>query len=454
MKYFAHNWTGYKIDLLHYLIGLSAFLISILISFLIADFIRNMIGIERELSIIYNNNFILSILFILAILIVFYLNKSIIKNDSMILLYGLIAVFFFMVLINIIFKLFLFKTYGDVGYLPMVIDSGNPFSRWLGGTKLLIVIYNNFQEVFKISAINFIKFFGATLMALTSILFIYKNHEKFSITFPIFSPIWLLFSSGYDEYYPFIVGLYLLSVSLIASRKTPENLAIPIIAAILPVMYIGFAPLGLILLFKYWIDHPKNRYIAFFLSMLFYFIGLIVLWPADIIDYIKHLYSDLNLGEKNTFWPPYQGKSSSSLSPFFSISYALSLQHFMDLFYMLFFGAGWITPLVILALSPLKVMECLSIVDWKNILKNINFLFYGLLFWQIYYFIFMIPKLGPSRDFDLFFGLYIVLSFMAGALLDDQFEREKIRKIFKYYIYIVTFGSNSSILYMLLFIGN
>lgn len=158
MKYFAHNWTGYKIDLLHYLIGLSAFLISILISFLIADFIRNMIGIERELSIIYNNNFILSILFILAILIVFYLNKSIIKNDSMILLYGLIAVFFFMVLINIVFKLFLFKTYGDVGYLPMVIDSGNPFSRWLGGTKLLIVIYNNFQEVFKISAINFIKF--------------------------------------------------------------------------------------------------------------------------------------------------------------------------------------------------------------------------------------------------------------------------------------------------------
>ena len=38
--------------------------------------------------------------------------------------------------------------------------------------------------------------------------------------------------------------------------------------------------------------------------------------------------------------------------------------------------------------------------------------------WQFYYFTFMIPKIGPTRDVDLFWPTFTVTAFLAGRLLD------------------------------------
>ena len=42
----------------------------------------------------------------------------------------------------------------------------------------------------------------------------------------------------------------------------------------------------------------------------------------------------------------------------------------------------------------------------------------GLVLVQLYYIVFMVPRLGPIGDVDLFFTTYLTLAFMAGLLLD------------------------------------
>lgn len=44
--------------------------------------------------------------------------------------------------------------------------------------------------------------------------------------------------------------------------------------------------------------------------------------------------------------------------------------------------------------------------------------------WQLFYFIFMLPRLGPKTDIDLFFSFYICLAFAAGHVWDFIKKRE------------------------------
>ena len=61
-------------------------------------------------------------------------------------------------------------------------------------------------------------------------------------------------------------------------------------------------------------------------------------------------------------------------------------------------------------------------VGWPS-LRALGPLFVVLLM-QIHYLVFMIPKLGPSNDVDLFFSVYFTLAFVVGLVLDTRLTDE------------------------------
>jgi hypothetical protein len=56
---------------------------------------------------------------------------------------------------------------------------------------------------------------------------------------------------------------------------------------------------------------------------------------------------------------------------------------------------------------------------WKKFVTAPRTLLLAIFFaWQLFYFVFMIPRLGPRIDIDLFFSFYICLAFTTGYVLD------------------------------------
>ena len=74
---------------------------------------------------------------------------------------------------------------------------------------------------------------------------------------------------------------------------------------------------------------------------------------------------------------------------------------------------------------------------------------------QALYFLFMIPKLGPLRDIDLFFTVYLTVGFVAGVLGDKLLDAARLDIRCKWIECIVaaSLGSSAVILTQLLYTG-
>jgi hypothetical protein len=119
---------------------------------------------------------------------------------------------------------------------------------------------------------------------------------------------------------------------------------------------------------------------------------------------------------------------------------------------MFFFGAG---PVLILSSAGVLV------AGWRNgllaqVLKTRSSLWLGAcLALQLLYFMFMIPKLGPILDIDLFFTVYLTIGFVAGALGDKMLQavRSDVRSNWTMCFVAASLGSSSVIMAQLLWIG-
>ncbi|MGM0983738.1 MAG: hypothetical protein ACQEXG_09965 [Pseudomonadota bacterium] len=358
------------------------------------------------------------------------------------------------VLANVFMEFVAFTPYGDARYLPMVIERGEPFSRWLLGTAALSSTYPVMNMLLGIHPDEWVKVTGALVMAAFTAAIIINSRGRLAYLLPVMTPMWMVFSSGYDEYYPFIAGVYVYFVIALYHSRLPSGLWVPVLAAVMPLLYIAFAPLGALLLIRYWIDHPALRLKSLLVASLTYVLGISMLWPGGAVPYVAALYSDLNLGEVNTAYAPYQGESFSDYSPFFGFSYALSRQHFLELLYMLAAGAG-----VFVAMLTLVAAIWLAVVSrpfrWRRKLEPSSLIFAALVVWQLYYFVFMIPKLGPFLDIDLFFSFYLILAVVAGAMCDKCLSvlTEKSQQVVRYYLLSACAGAGFATCYLLLVIG-
>lgn len=373
----------------------------------------------------------------------------------------LFVVIFVAVAGNTLYNLFHFIPYGDAYTIVATIAKNEVFPRWFLGSAVLNRIFHSlwptvgpFLPQNLVGADGFIKIIGAAFMTGTSIMLLRRYGARFQLLIPLLSPVWLLFCSGYLEYYPFIAWVYMLFLLLLSSeldKQSPQTIAI--ISSLICLSYGAFIPMVLLLIFFYGLStNIKDFFRANLLTGAICVSCLILLWPDTLLSFFSSFLREMNLGETNILFKPYINKSSGPLSPFFSLSYAFSYEHIFHLCFMFFFGAGPILPLLFVGIFWF---------GWKKkrfqMFQNANpapALLVCLIL-QVLYFWFMLPKLGPVQDIDLFFTVYLIFGFIAGMLLDTILESTSsgMCNICKQGIIASMLSSSSVILVHMLCIG-
>jgi hypothetical protein len=363
--------------------------------------------------------------------------------------------------LNIIFQFTKLLAYGDTGVLSeQFLQKNIIFPRWFLGSAFLNLLYQSlwptigrFLPEMLSTADGFVRVTGAALMACSSIALLRSFGPRLMILATIFSPLWLMFCTGYDEYYPFIAGLYLAVLCILLKgigRYSPWIVAG--IVSVLLLSYAGFVPLaGLVLVCYGWTAKGSAFLKAVAATGLMCIFAVIVLWPDTPTNFV-HVYQDtLNLGEQN-IGVQYAGLSANACSPFFKASYALSSEHMRQLLFMLFWGGAF---LPILGMLPAGIF-CFKRRIGVKTLRDQGVICIGLYFaFQVFYFIFMIPKLGAVRDIDMFFPFHLLLFFIAGLMGDRVLDTLSAywSRMIQACVMGVLLGNSSVMLVYLLHIG-
>lgn len=336
--------------------------------------------------------------------------------------------------INIAVEGITLHSYGDNDIFLYVLASpdNSPMPRWLVGIELLRATNAALWTSGPIASLipdhlhnitSFTSLAGITAIA-TGTYFLYKRWPgKLALTLPAMSPLWLAFSSGYIEYYPFIVcillGILLWFFDGDIRKKNHQHVAI--LLTVLPLVYLGFAPISAMILICYLWVVPEKRLQTMLTSIATLIVTIGVFWKGRLSTFFDSLYGHFTDTQRFVLAPQYEGLASPDSSIFFARDYALSSTHFKELAYMAFWGNGFIP--ILLALTGSIVYVRKSTIGPARLLRNPKVLLATcILVWQTYYTIFMIPLLGPSRDIDLFFSSYLMTAFFAGMLWDRILE--------------------------------
>jgi hypothetical protein len=261
-------------------------------------------------------------------------------------------------------------------------------------------------------------------------------------------------ANGYNEYYPFITPIYLcLLIFLVENNmKKITPIWMGLLVSTVALLYAGFIPIALLILFIYFIRNGfKTGLAAFLYSILFAIMIVVFFWPGSFSTFIRNYILDLNLGETNTKFLPYKGEALA-YTPFFSLLYAFSLEHLRQLFFMYFWGGG-VSPILLIigcAIISFKLKHE-KIIKWS--ISGLSIVV--LLAWQVLYLMIKIPRLGPVTDVDLFFTVYIIFAFVAGLVFDKLSEctRPENRLRIQSIIFSALLGNTAFVLIYLICLG-
>jgi hypothetical protein len=318
-----------------------------------------------------------------------------------------------------------FKNYGDVFFLKNWINANIPFSRWLVGTTLLIDVFefvNHF--VVSLSAPVFITVASAACMIISTLVVLKSFGNKAFVVLPITTPIWLLLSSGYDEYYPFIAGVFLVvALWILLDRELTNTGFFFAVAGVLPAIYSGFVLLGGFLILKLFLQvkSAKKFFLGLTISAASFLFAIEASWPMGHSNYLGHLYNELGTGDTRSIHN-YEGSSMAESLPFYSFRSAFSGFHLRDVLFSTFFAGGVAVVGLILVLFGKHVKRIrssgnLEMFNAKKFSLPIVFLL-----WNLFYLVFVQAKLGPVMDIDLFFGQNLVFAIWCGFLLEKVFD--------------------------------
>lgn len=334
-----------------------------------------------------------------------------------------------LVLLQILKNADWFKSYGDGGSLASIINESKPFSRWLLGSTALIDVFglvNHF--IFSVSAQQFVVVASASCMCISSIVILRIYGNKTYALLPLTTPIWLAFSFGYDEYYPFIVGIFMLVALWICVKPNEEFSYVQIgLAGIIPALYVGFAPLAVFALVKTLRKAKNTKQITYgvALSAITYLLAIEIGWPFGHSDYLAVLSDNMNLGDTRTIHS-YEGAALSSKSPFYSLQSVFSSFHLRDMLFNVFFAGGIFAFLLfIVGFLYFRANRSGKLASGLHNLQK-NTLAVAFVIWNLFYFVFMIPKLGPIADIDLFFASNLVFAIWGGVLLEKLFDYHQL----------------------------
>ncbi|MBN2309462.1 MAG: hypothetical protein JXR94_10855 [Candidatus Hydrogenedentes bacterium] len=319
------------------------------------------------------------------------------------------------------------QAYGDHDAFLWLLDGGWILSKWFLGHVLihfLIAIAQHAPPALKAlwgvfdSPEALSKWLALIAMGASTIYLVRTRPGRLSVLFVLFTPVWIVFSVGYVEYYPFIAWIVPVLYLWILDRPLAERspYAVGCIAAALPLTYIGYAPLGAILLVSFMVLNPRQApralaaCVACALTLISVFYGK---YPHE---FVHDYFGSMATGDTLTAYSRYQGKAASDASVLFSPRYALSGGHLKDVFFMWFFGGGLASVLILAG----ALAAALARRPVGAALRREPRLWIGAAFviWAALYMLFMIPKLGPGKDVDLFFVSYLTFAFFAGHLVD------------------------------------
>ncbi len=336
--------------------------------------------------------------------------------------YGAIlySLFFGSVVVNRIFRIVPFQVYGDQNQLNYLLSTGTVFPRYLVGSRILDFIYRNLiVPLFLNNAPSetvladiYVRVFGCLLMTAAALLLLKKYPHRLSIILPIILPVWLLFSSGYNEYYPFITPLFMICLLFLDQWNIGDvhPILLGLLTALVALVYAAFIPITLFLLGFYFLRGGIKKGLLALLFALLWGLALIeICWSGSFSSFLNQYIFTLNLGDNNSI-EQFVGQALGN-SPFFKPTFAFSGDHIRMMFFMLFWTGG-IFSTVVLAVTAVLLAVKRQLLNKKFIIPGI-FLLY-----QIVYFFFMIPKLGPLMDIDLFFPVYLTIAYIAGILAD------------------------------------
>ncbi len=340
--------------------------------------------------------------------------------------------------------------YGDRGTLSGMIGSNMIFPRWMIGSGLLeyflaLVISPLFGNV---PEILYVKIMSAVVMCICSIILTLRHSQKTSVLLALTTPIWLLFTTAYDEYYPFIAAVFILFLLLLTEKRMQKlnPLAIGILAAVIGLLYAGFVPLCLFLLGAYMLQRGfKKGALAVLFSLIAAVLLVLLFYRSNFLKFPGEYLATLNLEGSEQVNGIYIEKT-----PFYIPAYAFSGENIKRVFTQLFWTGSF--PYLLLVIGGLSLF-------FKRILRQagkLTLLLMGLfLLFQVAYLFFMIPYLGMVTDIDLFFTVYLTLAFTAGWLVDAvtaEMENDKKIKV-KNAAFSFCAGSSVMVLIYFMFLG-
>lgn len=321
------------------------------------------------------------------------------------------------------------RLFGDGSALIRMVSEGTVYPRWLGITSILRFFYHTIGMQTVVSADVFVRLvsWGAMVGGLALAGRISTSSFPFLILLTV--PLNLVFLCGHIEVYPALTGALVVAFAVLErwSLERWGALKLCLVAAVLPWLYLGFLPLGAFAVGATVFARPRVG-VGVALGAGGIFLALIAAtWSGGFESYLSSLSTQIDTGAEHLV-PRYRRIVPEDASFYFPLSAALSAVHLRDLGSMIFYGAGWCLPLVWIAALPrlmctVRWRELRAARDFETVFLVTSAVFY------LHYLLFMIPRLGPQRDLDLFFMSYIVLTYTVGRLyLGREKEVEKAQE--------------------------
>ncbi len=327
------------------------------------------------------------------------------------------------------------RPYGDGKLMvDFMLPRAFVYPRWLLGMALAVALYVGLWQFAPVASrlptqLATPAAFGALLcsiaMAVGSIA-VLERWRSLAVVFAMLTPVWLLFSTGYVEYYPLMIAAWLAALAWTFERPLGERAPLPLgcVIGLMPAIYVGLVGFSAVVFVAYAALRPSRALSALGAAAASLGLAISVAYPST-AQYLQQLHAEMNLGEEHLAFARYAGHAAGPHSFFFTSSYAVSPEHLGDVAYMLFWSGGWLflpAAAVALVLMPFKRVRLRAAV------RDARFwVFVTLAAWQSYYMLHMIPLAGPTQDVDLFSPTVVMFAFGAGWLVDRGIVEDRWR---------------------------
>lgn len=318
------------------------------------------------------------------------------------------------------------RPYGDGDVFTQFVAAGRSMPRWLLGSAAAAALHAAIWEFPPVRNLvptgyqspgAFLALLCTLTMAAGTAALWRRWPGRLHVLLPATTPIWALFLSGYVEYYPLIAVPFVAVLAWLFDRplaeRTPRQIGL--LVGLLPAVYIAFAPVALAIGVAWALARRSGGLRAAGTAVLAACVAVAVSWPEGVVHYFRALYQVFNFGEAHLA-SRYAGQVAGPDSILFSTGATLSTTRMREAGFLLVRGGGWWALPTVVGLAATWTRRW-SAVAWRDARVWLGL---ALTVWQLYYLAFMVPRLGPVADIDLFFSTYLWLAFLAGLLLDAR----------------------------------